>query len=183
MPLEEFTPAELEKLAEFDAARNERVPFAEEPLTPTGPIVYPHEMVPHPMAQPDGYRTGTAEEWARAEAARAWAQRGLSWHLVSNPSLSSKTPEEMHDYIAEHSEWVDQFSIWFLLRHVSDDVVRELGEILDAGDCLDEMLWDWLNGQGIDAKRIRSFPTRAEAIERQTQRRAEREAQRAGGQS
>jgi len=168
-PPQEFSDLEMATLARFDAAQA-RFPWAEEPLTPTGPIVHAHELVPQPSTE-----TGTAAEWSTYYLARACAQERLATFLVPR---GVGPDDELTDYLAALTQFVSDFSIAFLLRRVPDEVAQELMGWLDSGDVADEWTYQWLREAGVNPGHIRSALTRdeirAERERRLTQLRASR---------
>ncbi|HEU5026619.1 MAG TPA: hypothetical protein VFV01_17010 [Spirillospora sp.] len=172
----DFSPGELATLRRF-----EDTPFAPEakyldmnPLVPTGDIRPADEVVPEP--DPD---TGTAAEWSAHYLAQSYAAHGLGLHYirtVTKPNAGTIPVETYIDMGDAYAEAAHTFAVGYLLRHVPDDVARELAGILEMADS-DELAYDWLKAAGVEPQHIRSAPTRAESIAVGEARRAEREAQ------
>jgi hypothetical protein len=172
---QEFTDDQLATLR-----RIEKAPFAPEaryrdmnPLVPTGEIRPAHEVVPHP-----DLTTGTAAEWSSYYLAQAYAEHGLGLHLMHQlGDMRTADVGELQEMGNAYVRFADYFALGFLMRHVSDEVARDLGSILDFGDTLDEWTVQWLTEAGIDPQRIRSSATREEDRAEGERRRAERAAQ------
>lgn len=175
MAAPDFTAEQLATLRRFEA-----VPFAPEAkyrdmnaLVPTGEIRPAHEVVPEP--DPD---TGTAAEWSAHYLAKSYAAHGLGLHFVhavTRPAAGVIPMETYIDMGDAYAEAAHTFAVGYLLRHVPDDIARELAGILEMADS-DELAYDWLKAAGINPQHIRSDPTRAENIAAGKVRRAEHEA-------
>jgi len=169
-PFKEFTEAELATLERFDAAPS-RSGWPEAPLTPPGPIVPAHELVPQPSTE-----TGTAAEWSTYYLARAYAHERLATHVLPR---GLGLDADWTDYIDAVHQYVDAFSIAFLLRRVTDEVARELMSWLEAGDTPSEFTYQWLQEAGVDPRRIRMAMTHDEVRAERQRLQAQRQARRA----
>lgn len=175
MSAPDFTEIEADTLRRFEAA-----PFAPEAkyrdmnaLVPTGDIRPAHEVVPEPDRQ-----TGTAAEWSAYYLAKSYAAHGLGLHFVRAVTRRDAETVPVETYIEMGDAYADAahtFAVGYLLRHVPDQIARELAGILEMADS-DELAYDWLKATGIDPQHIRSYPTRAEEIAAGEARRAERDA-------
>jgi len=160
MTTPEFTADELTTLRRFEAA-----PFAPEAkyrdcniLVPTGEIRPPHEVVPSPDFD------GTAAQWSTYYLAHAHAAHGLALHLMRQMSVIAEAPvADVQEMGNAYADFADQFAIGYLLRHVSDEVARELAQVLEFGDNL-ELTYEWLDQAGVAPEHIQSYPSQAESI-------------------
>jgi len=167
----EFTDDELATLRRFEQA-----PHAPEakcrdmnPLVPTGDIRPADQVVPHP-ADLDV----TAAQLSNYYAAQSYAAHGLGRHLMRRIKDFTAAPvadvQEMGDAYADMAH---HFAIAYLLRHVPDEVARDLTAILEMGDS-DEWVWQWLKEAGVNPQHIASAPDRAECVAAGEASRAER---------
>lgn len=171
MSAPEFTEDELATLRRFEAA-----PFAPEAkyldcniLVPTGEIRPAHEVVPAPDFD------GTAAQWSTHYLAQAHAAHGLGLHLMRQMGDIAGAPvADIQEMADAYADFAHLFAVGYLLRHVSDDVARELAEVLELGDNL-ELTYEWLDKAGVAAEHIRSEPSRSERVAAVEARRATQE--------
>lgn len=155
----DFTAAEIATLCRFEEtpdAPESRVIDAS-PLVPTGQIRPADEVAP----QPDLVR-GTAAEWSAHYLADAYAHAQLGRYFVRTMGdFRAADFEEVREMSRAYERLAELFSLGLLFRHVSDEVARELGEILKTGETV-EVLWNWLSEAGINPHHIKTAPTHAE---------------------
>ena len=159
----EFSAHELETLRRVDATPSTRDGgyLNDQPITPAGPIVPVEELLQRPDLD-----TGTAAEWSTWFLAHSWAHRNAALQDMPRPAREARGGDrpaparaasgDMLSYLVHHNQFADTYLIGHLLRHVPDDVAREVMTYLDDGDAANEALHAWLAEAGVKSERIRS---------------------------